>query len=154
LGRARSLGNAHIEASTLGALAMIAVDEGRIDDAVSLLKEGRRSHRDLDDPIGVSKDLCRVARVLASVGRAAPAAQLLASSEARHEELGARMRPWLEQMNQATLIAVREQLDDAVVAEAWERGRTLPAEDAVALAFDSLECPSTDAAITRWHHGD
>ena len=43
LQRARALHNEHVEASTLGARAMIAVDEGRLDDAVSALKEPAHS---------------------------------------------------------------------------------------------------------------
>jgi len=138
LRRARALGNEHIEASTLGALAMIAVDDGRVDDAISMLKESHRIHRDLGDPIGIARGLCRVARVLASVQRPGTAARLLSSSEALHEELGAGLRPWLAQMNEETLTAVRAQLDESAFAEAWEQGRLLTADEAVALALDSL----------------
>src|SRR6266540_803986 len=138
LRRARALGNEHIEASTLGALAMIALDDGRVDDAVSILKESHRIHRDLGDPIGIARGLCRVARVLASVERPGTAARLLSSSEALHEELGAGLRPWLAEMNEETLTAVRAQLDEAAFAEAWEQGRLLTADEAVALALDSL----------------
>jgi predicted ATPase/class 3 adenylate cyclase len=138
LRRARSVGDEHIEASTLGALAMIAVDEGRVDDAISMLKESHRIRRDLRDPIGIARDLCRVARVLASVERAGAAARLLSSSKALHEELGASLRPWLAQMNEETLRTVRVQLDEAAFAEAWEEGRKLTPDQAVALALDSL----------------
>jgi len=138
LRQARALGNEHIEASTLGALATIAVDQGRVDDAVSMLKESHSIHRDLGDPIGVARGICRVARVLASVGRAGTAARLLSSSETLHEELGASLRPWLAQMNEETLTTVRAQLDEVAFAEAWEEGRVLTADEAVALALDSL----------------
>jgi predicted ATPase len=137
--RARALRNEHIEASTLGALAMIAVDEGRVDDAVSMLRESHRIDRDLGDPHGIARVLCRVARVLAAVGRARTAARLLSASEALHEEIGATLRPWLAQMNEETLTTVRAHLDEAAFAEAWEQGRALTADDAVALALDSLE---------------
>jgi hypothetical protein len=40
-------------------------------------------------------------------------------------------------MNEATLAAIRTQLDDAVVAEAWQQGRKLTVGEAVALALDS-----------------
>jgi predicted ATPase len=138
LRRARALGNEHIEASTLSALAMIAVDEGRVHDAISMLREGHRIDRDLEDPIGIARGLCRVARVLASVERAETAVRLLSSSEALHKELGARIRPWLAQMNEETLTAVRAQLDEAAFAEAWAEGGVLTADEAVALALDSL----------------
>ncbi len=46
--------------------------------------------------------------------------------------------PWVMNMNSETLAMIRPQLDDAVLAEEWERGRGLSAEEAVALALDSL----------------
>jgi len=36
-------------------------------------------------------------------------------------------------MNEQTLSAIRARLDDSALAEAWERGRTLAIDDAVAL---------------------
>jgi predicted ATPase len=139
LRRARALGNEHIETSTLGALAMIAVDQGRVDDALSMLKESHRIHRDLGDPIGIVRDLSRVARVLAAVGRAETAARLLSGSMALYEELGASLRPWLAEMNEETLATIRAQLDEAAFSGAWEQGRALTADEAVALAGDSLK---------------
>jgi hypothetical protein len=139
LRRARACGNEHIETSTLGALAMIAVDDGRVDDALSMLKESHRSHRDLGDPIGIARDLARVARVLAAVGRAETAARLLSGSMALYEELGASVRPWLAEMNEETLATIRAQLDEAAFSDAWEQGRALTADEAVALAGDSLD---------------
>jgi len=139
LRRARALGNEHIETSTLGALAMIAVDQGRVDDALSMLKESHRINRDLGDPIGIARDLSRVARVLAAVGRAETAARLLSGSMALCEELGASLRPWLAEMNEETLATIRAQLDDAAFSDAWEQGGALTADEAVALAGDSLD---------------
>jgi hypothetical protein len=139
LRRARALGNEHIETSTFGALAMIAVDQGRVDDALSMLKESHRIHRDLGDPIGIVRDLSRVARVLAAVGRAETAARLLSGSMALYEELGASLRPWLAEMNEETLATIRAQLDEAAFSGAWEQGRALTADEAVALAGDSLK---------------
>jgi predicted ATPase len=139
LRRARTLRNEHVEASTLGALAMIAVDEGRLPDALSSLRESHRIHRNLGDRNGIAKDLCRVARVLASLGRTRTAAKLLASAEALREELGATLRPWLADMNARTLTTIRAQLDEPAFAEAWEEGRTLAANEAVELAFESLQ---------------
>jgi len=41
-------------------------------------------------------------------------------------------------MNDETLTAIRAQLDEAAIAEAWEQGRTLTLDEAVALALESL----------------
>jgi hypothetical protein len=39
-------------------------------------------------------------------------------------------------MNEETLATIRTQLDDGAFADAWEQGRKLTLEDAVALALD------------------
>jgi hypothetical protein len=66
------------------------------------------------------------------------AAQLLAGSETVFEGIGARP-PWLARMNEETLTAIREQLGEAAVAEAWEQGRATTVDKAVALALGSLD---------------
>ena len=138
LRRARALPNEFIVASTLGALAGMAVDAGRIEEAVALLKESHRVHRDLGDPLDVAVNLCRFAQVLVAAGRAAPAAQLVATYEALCDEIGAGV-PWAARTNEETLAAARALLDDAEFDEAWAEGRTLSADEAVALALASLE---------------
>jgi hypothetical protein len=45
---------------------------------------------------------------------------------------------WMERTNEETLSSIRTQLDEAAFAEAWEQGRKLTADEAVALALDSL----------------
>ena len=42
-------------------------------------------------------------------------------------------------MNEPTLNGIRAQLDEAAFAKAWEQGRALTADEAVALARDSLD---------------
>ncbi len=41
-------------------------------------------------------------------------------------------------MKEEALATIRTQLDEAAVAEAWEQGRALTVDEAVALALDSL----------------
>lgn len=136
LRRARETGNDRIEASTLGALAMIAVDEGRVEDANSMLKTSLRIHDELGDLLDTAVDLCRFAGVLARQGRAAPAACLLSSFETQGTGIGAR-RLSVAELNEKTLAAIRAQLDDDALAEAWEQGRMLTIDEAVAFALDS-----------------
>lgn len=42
-------------------------------------------------------------------------------------------------LKEITLASIRTQLDAAAFDEAWERGRALTADAAVALALDSLD---------------
>jgi predicted ATPase/class 3 adenylate cyclase len=137
LRRARALSNERIEAITLGALAMHAVEDGRIEDAVPMLKESHRLHRELGDPIQSAIDVLRFAALLTAEGRAVTAAKVFSSSDALCEEIGFDLRGWDPEFVEGTLTNIREQLDEAAFAEAWEQGRTLTADEAVALALTS-----------------
>jgi predicted ATPase/DNA-binding SARP family transcriptional activator len=145
LARARATHNDRIEASTLGALAMIALDEDRLEDAASLLKSSLRIHETLRDVLDTAVDLCRFASVLARQGRAATAARLLASFESLGDEVGIR-RSGVAEMNETTLAAIRTQLDDAAIAETWEQGLKLTVGEAVTLALDSERDRAPDPA--------
>ena len=137
--RARALGNQRMEATSLGALAEYAIREGRVSDALPMLKEGTRIYRHLGERQEIAVNLCRLARALAVEGRAGTAARLLSTSQALREEIGASVPSWVADLNEETLTAVRTQLDDAAFAEAWEHGRMLTVDDAIALALESLE---------------
>jgi predicted ATPase len=138
LRQARALQNQSIEAATLGALGEYALDEGRIRDGVSMLKDAHAIHAELGDYFNVATHLCRLARALLVVGRPERAARLLGCSETIHEDLGTRQLPWLAEYNEKTLTDIRAELDGVDFAETWEEGRKLTADDAVALALDSL----------------
>jgi predicted ATPase/DNA-binding SARP family transcriptional activator len=133
LRRARATHNERIEASTLGVLATLALDEGRVGDAASMLKTSLGIHSRLGDFLDTAVDLCRFAVVLARQGDAVTAARLLASLEAPGDEIGSRRRT-VEELSDETLTIVREQVDEAAFAEAWEQGRMLTLAEAVTLA--------------------
>jgi predicted ATPase/DNA-binding SARP family transcriptional activator len=137
LRRARALGNTFAQAYALDALAVAAIDEGRAQDAVPLLEETYRLQVELGDLYRIAVVVSRVAAILASVERAEIAARVLASSEVLLDESGGRP-PWIARMNEETLSRVRAQLDEAAFAAAFEKGQTLTADEAVALAFDAL----------------
>jgi hypothetical protein len=136
--RARELRNEQIEAAALDGLARSAVEEGLVEDAVSMAMESLRIYHDLGDPHGIAIELRRCAGALALKGEAATAARLLSSAEAVHEEIGGTM-PWVARMKEEALATIRTQLDEAAVAEAWKQGRKLTADEAIALALESLD---------------
>jgi tetratricopeptide (TPR) repeat protein len=141
--RARSLGNELWEATALGALAMVALEEGRVADALPLLQENMPFYRGLADPLLVTENLCRVASALVAVRDPVPAVQLLGCSAALFEEVGA-SPPWVVQQNAETGELARAQLDERAFADAWEAGCRLAADDAVDLALESLERARTE----------
>jgi predicted ATPase/class 3 adenylate cyclase len=135
LRRARELGNDRMEASSLGALAMIAVEEKRLNDALAMLAECHHIHHNHGDVVQTAINLCRLARVLALTGRAATAVRLLACSDTVRGEMGATM-PWVVAMNEETAAIIRSQVDETEFAEEWERGKKLTVEQAVSAALE------------------
>jgi predicted ATPase/class 3 adenylate cyclase len=135
---ARAAGDKHMEAQSLEALAYACVRQGRPLDGVSMLTEAYRTHRSLSDFFRVAIAVGRFAAVLAAVAKAGTAVALLSCSEALLEEIGAVRVRWVARMNDQTLAVIHGQLDEASFADAWELGRALSADEAVALALESL----------------
>jgi predicted ATPase/class 3 adenylate cyclase len=138
LRRARALGDNKVEATTLEAVARYALDDGRVPDALPMLKRAYRINRDVGEDYRARIIVCYFARVLALLGKMPAAARVLSSSEVLIEEIGVRP-PWIVKMNEGTLSTVRAQLDDSTFSEAWNQGMKLTADEAVALAVESLE---------------
>jgi len=136
LHRARAQSNEVVVALQLDQLAKFALDQGRAQDALGMLKESLRIYRDLDIRGGIAENLCHFADVLVAEGRAEMAARLLSRVEVLGEEVGG-VPSWVGEMNEKTLTTIRAQLDEAAFAEAWERGQALSVDEAVALALDS-----------------
>jgi len=138
LRRARVARDEQMEGRSLAALARVATDQGRFQDAFALLKDAYRIDREYGDPFEIAFDLVLFARILAFAERAESAARLLSRSEALREELDGTYAGWMMALKEETLAAIRAQLDEAAFAEAWEQGRTLTLDEAVALALDSV----------------
>jgi tetratricopeptide (TPR) repeat protein len=134
LRRARELDNPGIEATTLAVLGTIAVDEGRPEDAFPLLEAAYRIHRGLVESLEVATDLSRFAAALASMGEGEKAVELSSLSDALREELGARV-PWVERLAEQARAEAQAQLDQRGFERAWERGKRLTPDDAVAIAL-------------------
>jgi len=138
LSEARAAGNRHLQVHALESFAHDAASEGRVEEAASLLKEAYELNRELGDRFRDAIIVCRFARVLAFAGRAETAARLLAAGETLYEEMGASPMGWLQRGNDEALVLIRARLDDDAFAEAWERGRKLTIDEAVALALEEL----------------
>ncbi|MDQ3380921.1 MAG: hypothetical protein M3546_11495 [Actinomycetota bacterium] len=135
--RARSTGNRALEATALEDLALYARQEDRIEDSLSLLREALRINDDLGDIQHVLDGLSHVARSHAAAGRPELAACLLACSLTRHEELAMQVALYQVKRNEETLALIREELNDAAFDAAWDQGRALAVDEAVALALGS-----------------
>jgi predicted ATPase len=138
IGEAREAHDPFPEGDALGILGDIAVDQGRVQEAVAPTTESYRIFSDLDDLLYIAGCVCRFARILALSGRPEIAARVLSSSTAQLGEIGA-MPFYIERIRDQTLGTLRPQLDEAAFAAAWEEGQTLAADEAVALALDALD---------------
>ncbi len=134
--RARTLGDAQIEERSLDMLAGYAIDEGHGAEALKLLEEAYRLNQQLGDAYWTPIIVCRLGGALVIEGKPIPAATLLSAGEALLDEIGS-SSPWITEMNDERLEQIRAQLDEEAFAEAWEAGRGLTADEAVALALDS-----------------
>jgi non-specific serine/threonine protein kinase len=134
LRQARANSDERVIALSLDQLASYARDEGRVQDAISMLKESLRILRDLGDRGGIAESLSRFAEAVAVAGQPETAAWLVSSAEALREEVGGGV-PWLAEANDETLTTIRAQLDEAAFAEAWEQGQKLTVDEAVAFAL-------------------
>jgi predicted ATPase len=134
--RSRALGIERMEALSLSTLASFVREDGRIEEALSMLNEAYLIVRDVGDRVESADILSRFADILVSAQRPTTAARVLSCSETLREKFGTK-RPWVASRNEESLALIRTQLDEAAFAEAWERGRTLTADEAVALALES-----------------
>jgi predicted ATPase/class 3 adenylate cyclase len=135
---ARALSNERIEAITLGALAMHAVEEGEVERALPMLEESHRLHLKLNDPFQTACDVCRFASLLAATGHEQTATRILSSADALADDAGADLRSWDPEFINSIIGTIRERVDEDAFAKAWEEGRSLSADRAVALALDEL----------------
>ena len=73
------------------------------------------------------------------MGRPGVAAQLLSRATALRDEIGYSLESWMTLETEEAFAEVRALLDDAAFDEAWEAGRVLTLDEAIALALDSVE---------------
>jgi tetratricopeptide (TPR) repeat protein len=133
---ARAAGNQRMEAMALQGLAFHAWEACRFEDALSLIAAGYRIHADLGERDMIAGAISRFARVHAAAGRPLTAAQLLSSAKA-YDELGESSIPWIRDLNSETLAMIRAKLDEAALEWAWQEGRTMTPDEALALALAS-----------------
>jgi len=135
LRRGRAAGNTRQIVFTLDLLTVIALREGRIIEALSMVRESLPLTRELHDP-GMTADHVRnFATVFAARGNAVIAVRLMAFALKQYEELGLYLPDYVVKNREETLGAARAQLDDDAFEKAWDEGRRLTVDEAVALAL-------------------
>ena len=137
LERSRSIGNPLIEAASLGALATLAAEDGRVDEA----RARTREHLPIACTLGNYETACalmRVAHVLWATGNGTDAARFAGAADAMFEEMGITDNWALREVRKVEA-ALREELDETEFSDAWKDGRARSPTEAVSLALAVLE---------------
>jgi tetratricopeptide (TPR) repeat protein len=135
LAQARRLGLRRIEARSLGALGMVALEEGRQADARQMLVDSYRIDHALGNVMFISVDLARFAALCAAEGRDEIGARLLGRSRALREEIGWKPEAWADHEFDAILADIGSRLAPAALANALETGAAMSSDAAAALAL-------------------
>jgi tetratricopeptide (TPR) repeat protein len=134
--RARGLGDKRAEAHSLAQLAVYHLDQDRLEDAPTMLRQAIRINQMLGDVQWIGLNFRRLAYALVLEANAVTAARLLAKGMAVLEEIGY-TAPWVAEFNEKVRTQIRTQLGESEFADASEQGRALTLNDAVALALAS-----------------
>ena len=93
--------------------------------------------RKMGDQRGMAECLTGLACVLGARGEAEQAARLFAGAEAAFEAQGTSPAPHNRADSDRLLAAVRASIDEAIFAAAWEEGRSMSLEQAIAFAMET-----------------
>lgn len=117
------------------ALACVSFHRGDYGKSKNMFKEGLEIFRENRDWIGLTICLAGLASILGMAGRPEQAAQLFGAAELILETAGS-----LEPADQSDFdyfkLLVREQLSKDAFEKAWEEGRAMTMEHAIAYALD------------------
>jgi predicted ATPase len=135
---AREFDDEALETLSANALAMVALRQGRVQDAFDYLRKLLPFWRDYGDLLETPFALARAARAFAVAGDSSIAARILSCTQTLLESRGIHSPMWAR-TNAETLEMVREGLEESEFADAWEAGRNMAEDEAFALAIESLK---------------
>ncbi|MFN8490771.1 MAG: tetratricopeptide repeat protein [Caldilineaceae bacterium] len=131
----RQLGETGAIADALCCMGQLAVNQGDPLRATVLLRESLALLRTLGDTENISDCLKILALSAMSQGSLTRAVRLLAAAVGVREAIGAPMPPIDAVRYEHAVATVRTQLDEVAFTAAWEAGRAMPLEQAVAYAL-------------------
>jgi predicted ATPase/ATP/maltotriose-dependent transcriptional regulator MalT len=118
-------------------LGIVAWMRGDLDRAPQLVQEALRLRWELGDKPGIAACLETLAEIGASEGRARRAARLYGGADGLLQAIGVRILATRHDGGRGGLSAARSQLGEAVFTAAYNAGRSVPLERAVAEALAS-----------------
>ncbi len=135
---ARQAGRTDIEAWQLGGLANIARCRGDLANATTLQRRALAMETALVDRRQIAISLEHLAQIHASAGRGEPTARLLGAATALRDLIGAPQPVPERSDTEQTVAGVRASLGEPLWASAFQAGRTLSLEQAIAEGLDEV----------------
>src|SRR5262249_4998789 len=132
----RELGDRWGIAMTLGNLGFVASEQGEYGVAQGLIKEGMTIFKELGDRQGVVGLLESMAVVMQALAKSQTAVCLWGAADTIRECMGARRPPNEQKRYDGQVAQARTALGDVAFAAAWEEGRTMSWEQAVAFSLE------------------
>jgi hypothetical protein len=123
---------------SLHSLGNVAEHQGDYVVARARYEESLTIHHALEDRWSIALDLTGLAGERVVAGQPVRAAQLLGAAEALLEFIGVRLEPLTRTAYEHNVAAVRAQLSEEAFAAAWNTGRSLTVEQAIAEAFATI----------------
>ncbi|MDX6599013.1 MAG: hypothetical protein QOE87_2900, partial [Gaiellales bacterium] len=142
LGISESLGDLASMASALNNLGATALAAGRAEDAREPVARALALSLTIGDVFGVACSLDCSAELEETAGHWERAASLQAASDAIDESLGVRRHPDELPAHDLRVAATRANLEESVFAAAWQKGRAMTLEQAVAYAITAEDSAS------------
>jgi predicted ATPase/class 3 adenylate cyclase/Tfp pilus assembly protein PilF len=128
---------------TLNDLASLACGQGNYAEASAFLMESLTMSRELGYKRGILGSLERLAGVAAAQERPERAARLFGAAASLREIVGMPLRPHEGAEHHRRVNAVRASLGEGAFAAAWAEGQAMPLEQAMCVALEESEIPTT-----------
>jgi len=140
---ARATGDELFIAEALAELGTVALHVGDSGQATALYQQSltliwTRGYREC-----IAEDLAGLAAASSLLGQPERAARLFGAVEALREVSGIRLAPLPRADYDRAVEGIRAHLDEATLAQAWEQGRAMPLEQAIAEALATPDEPPT-----------
>ncbi len=133
----RELGDQMGIANSLGNLGNDAYSQGDYAAAQALHSEGLAIRREIQDNLGIVVSLEGLVTVFVALGSSLRATRILGAAERLREKIGSPLPPTDRSEYDQIVAAARAKLsDDAAFDHAWQEGRALTLEQAIALALE------------------
>jgi predicted ATPase/class 3 adenylate cyclase len=131
------IGDEHFVTVARSELAHALRQAGHVDDALALYRQTLRAWQQLGHRAAVAHQLECLAMIVLGRGEHEWAARLLGTAEVLREVASSPRTPSEQDEYEGILDLLRGQLDEGALAAAWEEGRAMPSDRAVAYALES-----------------